>query len=84
MMKVYDFKHEEAAKMFKLFEAAAIICSIGWAWILMPCSIIEAIGLVVPMAEAVLRGALMLAVLTVIELLIAIAYDYVLTEEERP
>lgn len=82
MIKVYNFKHEEAAKLFKLFEAVAIVCSIGWAWILMPCSIMEAIGLVVPMAEAILRCTLMLAVLTVIELLIAIAYDYVLTEEE--
>lgn len=84
MKKVYDFKHEEAAKMFTLFEVVAIVCSIGWAWILMPCSVMEAIGLVVPMAEAILRGALIFAVLTVIELLIAIAYDYALTEEERP
>lgn len=84
MKKVFNFKHEEAAKLFKLFEAVAIVCSIGWAWILMPCSIMEAIGLVVPMAEAILRGTLIFAVLTIIELLIATAYDYVLTEEERP
>lgn len=84
MKKVYEFKHEEAAKLFKLFEVIAIICSIGWAWILMPCSVMEAIRLVVPMAEAILNGVLIFAVITVIELIISIAYDYVLTEEERP